>query len=94
MLMLHTGVDLIFLSLGRLMVSGFSTNLLFLMSTPFIINTPVSATVSSIAMVMALRYCGFGLPWLPVVARFDVTIVTLSSSTMVTMLIESMGSET
>jgi len=66
MLMSHTCVDLIFLPSGRLTVSGFNANRLFSTSTPSITNmdvAPVSATAIFVAMVMAFKYCGFGLPY-------------------------------
>ena len=70
---------------------------------------PVSATARFVAIAIALRYCGFGLPykifanatndvgcdcsfWLLLVAKFDVTIVTLSSSVALITLITSVGS--
>ncbi len=110
--MLHTCVDLIFLPSGRLTVSGFVANLLFSTSTPSITKmdiAPISATARFVAIVIALRYCGFGLPyksfanaandvscdcsfWLLLVAKFDVTIVTLSSSVALISLLTSVGS--
>ncbi len=110
--MLHTCIDLIFLPSGRLMVSGFVANLLFSTSTPSITKldvAPISATASFIAIVIALRYCSFGLLykicanaandvgcdcsfWLLLVAKFDETIVTLSSSVALITLITSVGS--
>ena len=64
--MSHTCVDLIFLPSGRLTVSGFVANLLFSTSTPSITKidvAPVSVTARFVAIVIALRYCGFGLPY-------------------------------
>jgi hypothetical protein len=64
--MLHTCVDLIFLPSGRLTVRGFVANCLFSTSTPSITKmdvAPISATARFVAMVIALRYCGFGLPY-------------------------------
>ncbi len=64
--MSHTCVDLIFLPSGRLTVSSFVANRLLSMSTPSIIKmdvAPVSATARFVAMVIAFRYCGFGLPY-------------------------------
>ncbi len=110
--MLHTCVDLIFLPSGGLTVSGFVANLLFSTSTPSITKmgvTPVSATARFVAIVIAFRYCGFGLPykifanaandvscdcsfWLLLVAKFYVTIVTLSLSVALITLIMSVGS--
>ncbi len=63
--MLHTCVDLIFLPSGRLTVNGFVANCLFSTSTPSITKmdvAPMSATARFVAIVIALRYCGFGLP--------------------------------
>ncbi len=65
--MSHTCVDLIFLPSGRLTVSGFVANLLFSTSTPSITKmdvAPVSATARFVAIVITLRYCGFGLPFI------------------------------
>jgi hypothetical protein len=65
-LMSHTGIDLILLPSGRLTVSGFVANRLFSASTPSITKmdvAPVSATARFVAMVIAFRYCGFGLPY-------------------------------
>ncbi len=108
----HTCVDLISLPSGRLTVSGFVANCL--LSTSILSITkmdiaPVSATARFVVMVIAFRYCGFGLPyeilasaandagfggsfWLLLVAEFNLTTVTSSSSTMVTTLITSVGS--
>ncbi len=62
--MSHTCVDLIFLPSGRLTVRGFVANRLFSTYTPSITKmdvAPVSVTARFVAMVIALRYCGFGL---------------------------------
>jgi hypothetical protein len=110
--MSHTCVDLIFLPSGRLTVSGYVANPLFSTSTPSITKmdiAPISTTSRFIAIVVALRYCGFGLLykifanaandvscdcsfWLLLVAKFDVTIVTLSSSVALITLMTSVGS--
>jgi hypothetical protein len=93
-------------------VSGFVANFLFSTSTPSITKmdiAPISATARFVAIVIALRYCGFGLPyksfanaandvgcdcsfWLLLVAEFDVTIVTSSSSVALITLITSVWS--
>ena len=47
-------------------MSGFVANLLFSTSTPSITKmdvAPISATARFIAIVIALRYCGFELPY-------------------------------
>ncbi len=97
--MSHTCVDLIFLPSERLTVSGFFANLLFSTSTPSITKMDValvSATARFIAIVIALRYCNdVGCDcsfWLLLVAKFDVTVVTLSSSMVLITLITSVGS--
>ncbi len=64
--MLHTCVYLIFLPSGRLRVSGCVANCLFSMSTPSITKmniAPLSATARFVVMVIAFRYCSFGLPY-------------------------------
>ncbi len=110
--MSHTCIDLIFLPSGRLRVRGFVANHLFSTSTPSITKmdvAPLSAMARFVAMVMALRYCGFGLLykvlanaannvgcccvfWQLLVAEFDMTTITSSSSAMVTTLMTSVGS--
>ncbi len=89
----------------------FVANLLFSTSTPSITKmdvAPISTTARFVAIVVALRYCGFGLPyiffanaandvgcdcffWLLLVNKFDVTIVTLSSSVALVTLMTSVG---
>ena len=65
--MLHACVNLTFLPSGKLTVRGFNANCLFATSTPSITKmevAPVSATVWFGAMVIALIYCGFGMPYM------------------------------
>jgi hypothetical protein len=110
--MSHTCVNLTFLPSGRLTVRGFVANRLFSTSTPSITKmdvAPVSATARFVAIVIALRYCGFGLPYIVLanaakvsgcccdflrllVAKFDMSTVSSSSSVAVTTLMISVGS--
>ncbi len=65
--MSHTCVNLTFLPSRRLTVRGFVANCLFATSTPSITKmevAPVSAMAWFGAMVIALRYCGFGMPYM------------------------------
>jgi hypothetical protein len=99
-LMSHACVNLTFLPSGWLTVRGFVANRLFATSTPSITKmevAPVSAMAWFGAMVIALIYCSFGMPymvlataainvgsrcgfWWLLVAKFDMTTVTSSSS--------------
>jgi hypothetical protein len=66
-LMSHACVDLTFLPSGRLMVRGFVANRLFATSTLSITKmevAPISAMAWFGAMVIALIYCGFGMPYM------------------------------
>jgi hypothetical protein len=65
--MLHACVDLTFLPSGRLTVRGFVANHLLATSTPSITKmevAPVSAMAWFGAMVIALIYFGFGMPYM------------------------------
>jgi hypothetical protein len=65
--MLHACVDLTFLPSRRLTVRGFIANCLFATSTPSISKmevAPISATAWFGAMVIALIYCGFEMPYM------------------------------
>jgi hypothetical protein len=109
--MLHACVDLTFLPSRRLTVRGFVANRLFATSTPSIAKmevAPVSAMGWFGAFVIALIYCGFGMPymvlatavtnvgshcgfWRLLVAKFDMTTVTSSSSATETTFMFSVG---
>ncbi len=108
--MLHACVDLTFLPSGRLTVRGFVATRLFATSTLSITKmevAPVSATTWFGAMVIALIYCSFGVPymvlaaatnvgsccgfWRLLVAKFDMTTITSSLSAMETTVMFSVG---
>jgi hypothetical protein len=108
--MSHACVDLTFLPSGRLTVRGFVATCLFATSTPSITKmevAPVSAMVWFGAMVIALIYCGFGMPymvlaaatnvgshcgfWRLLVAKFDMTTFASSSSVTETTVMFSEG---
>jgi hypothetical protein len=109
--MSHACVNLTFLPFGRLTVRGFVANRLFATSTPSITKmevAPISAMAWFGVMVIALRYCDFGMPymvlanaannvgsccgfWRLLVAKFDMTTITSSSSAMETTLLFSVG---
>ena len=64
-LMSQTCVDNTFLLSGKLVVSGFSAIRLLSISTPSMMKmevAPVSAMAWVVVIVIALRYCGMGLP--------------------------------
>jgi hypothetical protein len=108
--MLHACVNLTFLPSGRLTVRGFVATRLFATSTPSITKmevAPVSAMAWFGVMVIALIYCGFGMPymvlaaatdvgsrcgfWRLLVAKFDMTTITSSFSAMETTFMFSVG---
>ena len=63
--MSHVCVDFTFVPSGRFIVSGRIAGWRFLQGVPSMMNievAPVSAIASDVAMVNALRYCGFGAP--------------------------------
>ena len=63
--MSHVCVDCTFVLSGRLMVSGRMAGQRFSHGVPSMIKikaAPVSAIACNAAMVIALRYCGFGAP--------------------------------
>ncbi len=63
--MSHVCVDFTFVQSGRLIVSGRIAGWRFSQGVPSMMNievAPVSAIASDVAMVNALRYCGFGAP--------------------------------